>query len=231
MKRGKYLFFLFTLCGLFQSCNIPELPGSIYGTVEDKATGEPIKSAWVELSDGKKITTGSNGAFEFPNLNPNEYTLLVTKNGYVDCETNYIVVQHNQSVKVDVQLERLPPALKVVDDNRKNIDTLDFGNAEDDVARSFNIFNDGVDTLEWHITTTAEWIKSISKTEGKLVAGAPQSIVMVIDRTILKSGLNKTFLNILSCSFSALFKLIYRRITKINYFFMPRKNIFLNNYT
>ena len=198
MKWGKYLFFLFILCGLYQSCNIPEIPGSIYGTVEDKATGEPIKSAWVELSDGKKITTGSNGAFEFPNLNPNEYTLFVTKNGYVDSETYHIDVKPNQSVKVDIQIERLPPALKVIDDNRTDIDTLDFGNAEDDVARSFNIFNDGVDTLEWQITKTAEWIKSISKTEGKLAAGAPQSIVMVIDRTILKSGLNKTSIHITS---------------------------------
>ena len=198
MKWGKYLFFLFILCGLYQSCNIPEIPGSIYGTVEDKATGEPIKSAWVELSSGEKITTGSDGAFEFSNLNPNEYTLFVTKNGYVDSETHHIDVKPNQSVKVDIQIERLPPALKVIDDNRKNIDTLDFGNAEDDVARSFNIFNDGVDTLEWQITTTAEWIKSISKTEGKLVAGAPQSIVMVIDRTILKSGLNKTSIHITS---------------------------------
>lgn len=59
MERVKYLFFLFTLCGLFQSCNIPELPGSIYGTVVDKATGEPIKSAGVELSPvGLKTITG-----------------------------------------------------------------------------------------------------------------------------------------------------------------------------
>ena len=67
MKKIKCLFILLLFGGLYQSC-MPdiELSGSIYGTVEDKATGEPIKSVWVELlPSGLKTTTGSDGAFEF----------------------------------------------------------------------------------------------------------------------------------------------------------------------
>lgn len=199
MKRGKYLFFLFTLCGLFQSCNIPELPGSIYGTVEDKATGEPIKSVWVELlPSGLKTTTGSDGAFEFIEIDPSVYSLSVRKAGYIDYASDSIIVRNGQTVKADIQIERLPPALMVVDDNRNKIDTLNFGGAEDDLARSFNIFNDGDAPLEWQITKTAEWIKLISKTEGKLAAGATQSIVVVIDRTKLGFGENRTTLHITS---------------------------------
>jgi hypothetical protein len=85
-----------------------------------------------------------------------------------------------------------------VNDHREDMDTLDFGSAEADVARSFNLFNDGTESLEWQITTTAEWIKSISKTEGVLSAGATQSLIVTIDRTKLKSGENTTTAHITS---------------------------------
>ena len=166
MKKSLYLFFgILLICGIYQAC-VPdvELPGSIYGVVADKATGEPIKSAGVELSPGGlKTITGSEGQFEFTELDPGKYTLLITKTGYLDGVSSTIEVKAGQQAKGDVQLEKLPPALKVVNDNQEEISTLDFGSAEADVARSFNLFNDGVESLEWQITTTAEWIKSVSK--------------------------------------------------------------------
>ena len=184
---------------LWQGCEKDELPGSIYGTVVDKATGEPIKSAGVELSPGGlKTVTGSEGQFEFTQLNPGSYTLLVTKTGYIDFASNTIVVESAQTAKGDVQIEKLPPALKVVNDNRKEISELDFGSSVDDVARSFSLFNDGTESLEWQITTTAEWIKSVSKTEGVLSAGATQSLIVTLDRAKLKSGKNTTTLHISS---------------------------------
>ena len=165
----------------------------------DKATGEPIKSAGVELSPGGlKTVTGSEGQFEFTQLNPGSYTLLVTKTGYIDFASNTIVVESAQTAKGDVQIEKLPPALKVVNDNRKEISELDFGSSVDDVARSFSLFNDGTESLEWQITTTAEWIKSVSKTEGVLSAGATQSLIVTLDRAKLKSGKNTTTLHISS---------------------------------
>lgn len=184
---------------LWQGCEKDDLPGSIYGTVVDKATGEPIKSAGVELSPGGlKTVTGSEGQFEFTQLNPGSYTLLVTKTGYIDFASNTIVVESAQTTKGDVQIEKLPPALKVVNDNRKEISELDFGSSVDDVARSFSLFNDGEESLEWQITTTAEWIKSVSKTEGVLSAGATQSLIVTLDRAKLKSGKNTTTLHISS---------------------------------
>ena len=184
---------------LWQGCEKDELPGSIYGTVVDKATGEPIKSAGVELSPGGlKTVTGSEGQFEFTQLTPGNYTLLITKTGYVDFATSTVNVLSNEIAKCDVQIEKLPPALKVVNDNRQEISELDFGSSVDDVARSFSLFNDGEESLEWQITTTAEWIKSVSKTEGVLSAGATQSLIVTIDRTKLKSGENTTTAHITS---------------------------------
>ena len=201
MKKSLYLFLgILLICGIYQAC-VPdvELPGSIYGVVADKATGEPIKSAGVELSPGGlKTITGSEGQFEFTELDPGKYTLLITKTGYLDGVSSTIEVKAGQQAKGDVQLEKLPPALKVVNDNREEISTLDFGSAIDDVARSFSLFNDGTESLEWQITVTADWIKSVSKIEGVLSAGATQSLIVTIDRTKLGSGENKTTVHITS---------------------------------
>ena len=193
MKKIIYLLVGIVLFGgLYYSCVPEELPGSIYGTVVDKATGEPIKSAGVELSpSGLKTVTGSEGQFEFTELDPGKYTLLITKTGYIDGVSHTIEVKPGQQAKGDVQIEKLPPALKVVNDNREEISILDFGSAEDDVARSFSIFNDGTESLEWELTATADWIKSISKTEGVLSEGATQSLIVTIDRDKLNIGEKK----------------------------------------
>ncbi len=200
MKKSLYFVFgLLLVCGMYQACVPEELPGSIYGTVVDKTTGEPIKSAGVELSpSGLKTVTGSEGQFEFTELDPGKYTLIITKTGYVDGVSGTIEVKPGQQAKGDVQIEKLPPALKVVDDNRQEISTLDFGSAIDDVARSFSLFNDGTESLEWQITVTADWIKSVSKIEGVLSAGATQSLIVTIDRTKLNSGENTTTAHITS---------------------------------
>ncbi len=199
----KLLFSLFAMSALclgFVSCTEEiEEPGSIYGVVTDKATGEPIRSAGVELSPtGAKTVTGSEGQFEFTQLKAGQYTLLITKTGYTDYASSTIEVTAGATAKTDVQIEQLPPALKVVNDSREEISELDFGSAEDDVARSFNIFNDGVETLEWELTKTTDWIKEISKTSGTLKAGAAQAIIITIDRTLLKSGENQTTVHITS---------------------------------
>ena len=71
MKKPICLLFSIALfCGFYQSCqpNV-ELPGGIYGTVLDKETGEPIRNAEISLSPGGKTTVvGSNGTYEFVNL-------------------------------------------------------------------------------------------------------------------------------------------------------------------
>lgn len=202
MKKSLYFVFgLLLVCGMYQACVPEELPGSIYGTVVDKATGEPIKAAGVELSpNGLKTVTGSEGQFEFTELDPGKYTLIITKTGYVDGVSGTIEVKPGQQAKGDAQIEKLPPALKVVNDNREEISTLDFGSAIDDVARSFSVFNDGTETLEWQITVTADWIKSVSKTTGTLSAGDTQPLIVTIDRSKLSSGENKTTAHITSNS-------------------------------
>ena len=181
------------------SCKEQELPGSIYGTVTDKATGEPINAAGVELyPTGSKTVTGSEGQFEFAELESGDYRLAISKTGYIELTDIKVAVKAGIQTKSDIQIEKLPPALRVVDGDGNDITELDFGIAEADVARSFNIFNDGTNTLQWEITTTADWIKSVSKSSGELSAGATQSLILTIDREKLKGGENTTTMHITS---------------------------------
>ena len=53
-------------------------------------------------------------------------------------------------------------------------------------------------SLQWEITTTADWIKLVSKASGELSAGATQSLILTIDREKLKGGENTTTMHITS---------------------------------
>ena len=166
--------------------------GSIYGIVTDKATGESIINAGVELQPvGLKTVTGSDGQFEFNEVATGTYTLYVTKTGYSDNSSD-ITVESGKQSKGDVQLEKLPAALRIVDDDGKDISEIDFGEKLADVSRQFNIFNDGYEKLEWELSFSADWIKSVSKEGGELKAGGTQGVIVNIDRSLLESGENVT---------------------------------------
>ena len=172
--------------------------GSIYGIVTDKATGEQIINAGVELQPtGLKTVTGSDGQFEFNEVATGTYTLYVTKTGYSDNSSD-ITVESGKQSKGDVQLEKLPAALRIVDDNGKDISELDFGEKLADVSRQFNIFNDGYEKLEWELSFSADWIKSVSKEGGELKAGGTQGVIVNIDRSLLESGENVTTIHVTS---------------------------------
>ena len=197
MKRVLYLL---TAVVLLYGCTkkTEEQPGGISGVVTDKATGEPIRAANVVLNTGGSTVTGNDGFYEFTELKADEYTIQVTKTGYTDLSGHKVKVSVGKIAKGDVQLEKLPPSLRVVNDNKQDISELNFGAAAADIARSFSIFNDGPITLNWDITTTAAWINSVSRTTGSLNAGATQAIVITIDRELLDGGENTTSVQVTS---------------------------------
>ena len=92
------------------SCEKEDLgTASIYGIVTDKATGEPIKSAGVELLPvGLKTITGTDGRFEFANLKAGSYQVYITQAGYVEVISSNIELSQGQSLQRDVQMELLP---------------------------------------------------------------------------------------------------------------------------
>ena len=84
MKK-RLLFGLVASVLLLTSCSKDdhEVFASIYGVVNDVATGEPIANATVVLSPGGETKiTGSDGQFLFNEIEPQQYTVTVQKEGY-----------------------------------------------------------------------------------------------------------------------------------------------------
>ncbi|HOR60858.1 MAG TPA: carboxypeptidase regulatory-like domain-containing protein [Bacteroidales bacterium] len=77
---------------IFSSCNKTEydLYGDVYGIVSDSETGELISNASIIISPGgNSQTTGTDGRFEFKDLEAKQYTITVQKSGY---QTNRKIV-------------------------------------------------------------------------------------------------------------------------------------------
>ena len=203
MKRLISLFSaLLIFASVFNSCkpdSIEEL-GSIYGIVTDKATGEPVKNANVQLRpSGETTLTGTDGRYEFVDLKNGEYSITVSKTEYTDLVDDYVIkVEGAKAMRRDVQIEKIPALLKILDSNGNEIDVLDFGSMQDDNTRMFSIFNNSTSALDYEIFKTAAWVASLSSQEGSLQPGATKSIIVVIDRDMLVVGKNVTTLSILT---------------------------------
>ena len=72
------------LCArMVQCCSEEEVSvfGNIYGTITDSKSGEPVRNAEVIISPGNKTTvSGSDGHFEFNNLEAGQYKIGVNAN-------------------------------------------------------------------------------------------------------------------------------------------------------
>ena len=205
MKRLISLFSLlliFVSILNFNSCKpdpIEEL-GSIYGVVTDKATGEPVKNANVQLRpSGETTLTGTDGRYEFVDLKNGEYSITVSKTEYTDLVDDYvIVIDGDKAMRRDVQIEKIPAILRILDSNGNDINELNFGYMQDDNTRMFSIFNNSMDVLEYEILKTAVWVSHLSTESGLLQPGATKPVVVTIDRSMLSPDGNITTLNILT---------------------------------
>lgn len=81
MKKLLVLFLL----SIATSCSNTEYEifATLYGSVVDSTTGEPIANVNVTLSPGGETRiTGTDGYFEFQDLTPQQYSLVAQKTGY-----------------------------------------------------------------------------------------------------------------------------------------------------
>lgn len=79
--------------------------GGIYGTVTDFDTGEPVQNANVQLRpSGNTAITGSDGMFEFRDINPGDYKLKVSATGYKDLIDDYVITVEDKMMRRDVQI-------------------------------------------------------------------------------------------------------------------------------
>lgn len=99
-----FLFALFAL--MFAGCTEDEytLFGKVIGTVTDATTGEPISNVTMTLSpSGKSATTGSDGIFEFNDLEAVQYKMQARHANY-KTDTKTVTVLAGEIVRGDMQL-------------------------------------------------------------------------------------------------------------------------------
>jgi hypothetical protein len=104
----KTLLFLLALIALTTSCEpvTYDTFGGISGEVVDLDTGAPVQQATVTLSPtGMNTYTGSDGTFEFIDLDERQYSVTVQKTGYITNRKNVTIVA-GRVITIKLTLQR-----------------------------------------------------------------------------------------------------------------------------
>lgn len=178
-------FFLGVVCAsllLLTSCVKEASVGSIQGIVTNASNSEPIRGVNISLSPtGLSTVTGSDGRYEFTNLQPGNYTVQGVKTGYESNTKNITIVAGNVSSGDMV----LTPE---VADYKLNVEYLDFGSAFSQL--NFKIINTSTSmAISWNVTESLNWL-SVSPSSGNLQAGQEVSVVVDIDRNKIEQSIS-----------------------------------------
>lgn len=177
-----------------------EYTGSISGIVTDFATGEPVKNVNVKLNpNGATTLTGTDGSFMFLELNPGKYSLSFSKTEYADLEDDYAIeVEAGKNVTRDVQMRKQVASLQITNMAGDTIRTLDFGLEESVISKSFNIFNNGTLGIDCMMSHNCAWIDTVIAMNSTIAPGQTLTVTVIIDRSNLLAGDNRTYLHIIS---------------------------------
>ena len=176
MKHLK-LFIVIILGSLFfNSCAEDEIDlfGSISGTVKDGISLEPLSGVTLTLSpSGKTIATGSDGIFEFDELEAGKYTISVSKDKY-GSDSKSITVSPGRTSQADFAIQTANGALEL------SISVLDFG--KNDLDLGFDIKNIGKNDMTFEIENSYDWI-NVSPSTGVISSNRIEPIIVTIDRS------------------------------------------------
>lgn len=175
-KLGLFLGVLFaSFFFLLNACTKEEKEtvGSIQGIVTNASTNEPIQGVNISLSPtGLSAVTGSDGRYEFKNLEAGQYTVQGVKAGYESNTKNITIVAGNIS-SGDMVLNPAVAEYKI------NVDYLDFGTAFSSL--NFKIINTGSLAVSWSISESLGWLTA-TPSSGNLNAGQEVVVMVTIDR-------------------------------------------------
>lgn len=195
---------IFAIVILWQGCTKPEETGTIYGTVTDFATGEPIKNANVKLKpNGETILTGVDGTFQFNNLKEGRYSLFLSKNGYVDYDDDYVIyLGGGDNICRDVQMRSQSSSFKLTIDGNE-VATIDFGANPSMNNITFSIINDGTMELnEVKLQLSSNWVHFAQYQStcyiSHLKPNCGSNTVLYVERSGLSIGENIGYLTVSS---------------------------------
>lgn len=186
------LFFIIVAPGCSPEVENKVSHGSISGSVSDLTTGDPVSSANITLNPGgNAIVTGSDGRFAFQNLDPGEYVVEVSKEGYFS-NSSHLTVRSNENTLAHLLIARMPST--IISDKT----ALDFGDQIETL--SFTIVNRGYKDLEYMVETGhCEWL-TVKPQSGILKFEKTETIVVNILRDKLPMGTNEAVIVVRSLS-------------------------------
>ena len=187
--KGFFLL-LASLAGIlsFSACSSDEqvMPGTILGFVSDYAQrGTPLAGVSVTVNGkGLTKTTGSDGRYEFPDLDPGTYTLAASADGY-QSTTKQVTVYAGQTANCDFQLSRAGSQVVV------SPLTLAFGTDIDQLT--FSISNQNSAALQYSITGYPSCL-SVSPAAATVAAKGQQTVTVRVNRDLVDREISTSLL-------------------------------------
>ena len=178
-KSIKFLIMLFAVL-MSWSCakDIEVFTGNIMGKVTDAETGEVLHGVNVTiLPSGISHTTGSDGHYEFLDLEPKQYEVQAQKSGY-ETNTKTVTVVTGRNAVGDIQLQ------PIVETGRLELSTTNLNFGSKSQSLSFDITNKGNKSFKWNITglDNADWL-DVHPTSGTLGSGKSNAVTVTLDRS------------------------------------------------
>lgn len=172
-------------------CSGDETPGfgSIYGLVTNANTGQPVYGATVTLSPGNfSTTTGSDGRYEFVDLEPGQYKVQVQATDY-QANSSQIQVNAGSQAIGDIAITPVGEITGIqLSTSVMNFDT----NYSELTFTLRNIGNTG--TVSWYISgINVSWL-TISPQQGETAMGKSSEIKVMIDRSNITSSQSTSFI-------------------------------------
>ncbi|MDR1591947.1 MAG: DUF1566 domain-containing protein [Prevotellaceae bacterium] len=178
----KKILYLALAAVLFVGCtkDIIDVNAHIHGTVV--ANGEPVNAAAILLTPGggTKIT-GSDGMYDFTDLEQGKYELKVYKEGFQSFNKS-IEVKAGKDEELAITLSASQGKLSL------NKAYIDMGSNESNNVAGFSIVNSGNAELAWSVTNAAGWITDIDPKTGTVNAIGSTAVVFTIDRSKLNAN-------------------------------------------
>lgn len=150
--------------------------GAIYGKVTDSESGEVLQDVTITLTPGGlSRTTGSEGTYEFIELESQQYQVQAQKDGYVT-NSKSVRVLVGQAASGDM---RLTPEKRNAEISLTP-SSLNFGNTQEEM--SVTITNNGNTETEWTLELgSSNWLTANPKA-GRIGSKKTQSVVFAVDR-------------------------------------------------
>ena len=182
--------FIACLAGImcFLSCakDVQDLTGCLHGIVSDYAQPNmPLAGVSVTVNGkGLSKTTGSDGRYEFVDLDPGTYTLSASADGY-QATTKQVTIYAGQTANCDFQLSKAGSQVTV------SPLTLAFGTDIDQL--NFSITNQNSSSIQYSVTGYPSCL-SVSPASATVAAKGTQTVTVRVNRDLVDKDIATSLL-------------------------------------